>query len=145
EVRHACFGVTHGGGRIAFDRSKIALPIDQPLAHGPGLRHMHEGGVDHRFAVWMIISACVAADFCAFAMLPPRKEREIMHGKENPTLRWLESVARVRQGARDNDRHRVIEEGPRYLFGYIYRLNFFVLVIHDGLPMGRRIRRGTLS
>src|SRR5207253_1586433 len=37
----------------------------------------------------------------------------------------------VPQRARDNDRHRVIEEGPRYFFGYIYRFNFLVWIKHD--------------
>src|SRR5207253_1810653 len=141
EMRHACFGITHGSRRIAFHRSKIALPIDQPLAHRPGLRHVDESGVNHCFAVRMIITARVAADFCAFAMLSPRKEREIMHGKENPTLRWFESVACVRQCARNNDGHRVIEERSRYFVSYIYRLYFFVWIKHDWSSQRRSSRR----
>jgi hypothetical protein len=40
----------------------------------------------------------------------------------------FESVPRVWQRARNNDRHRVIKEGPRYFFSHIYRLNFLVWV-----------------
>ena len=110
EMRHARFGVTHRRRRIAFDRAEIALTIDQPLAHRPGLRHVHERRIDHGFAVRMIITARVAADFCALAMLPIGKKGEIVHRVENSSLRWLESVARVRQGARNDYRHRVIEK-----------------------------------
>src|SRR5256885_3440933 len=48
EMGHARFGVTHGRGRFAFDRSEIALTIYQALTHRPRLRHVDEGGVDYR-------------------------------------------------------------------------------------------------
>ena len=129
EMCHARFGVTHRRGRIAFDRAEVTLTIDQRFTHRPRLRHVDERRIDHRFAVRMIISAGVTANLRAFAMLSSRKKREIVHRVENSALRWLESVARVRQRARNNDRHRVIEEGPRYFLGYIYRFNFLVWVI----------------
>ncbi len=75
EVGHACFGVTHRRWRIAFDRPKIALSIDKRFAHRPRLRHMDEGGVDYCFAVRMIITAGVAADFRTLAMLSIWKQR----------------------------------------------------------------------
>ena len=110
EMGHARFGVTHGSGRIAFHRSKIALPIDQPLAHRPRLRHMHERGVDHGFTVRVIVTAGVAADLCAFTVLPSWEKRQVVHRKQNSPLRWLESVACIWQCARNDDRHRVIEK-----------------------------------
>ena len=127
---HARFGVTHGGWRVALDRPEISLAIDQRLAHRPRLRHVHKRGVNHRFAVRMIITAGVAADFCALAVLPPREKRQVVHRVKNSSLRRLEAVARVRQGTRDDHRHRVIEERPRYFFGHIHRFDFFVRVIH---------------
>src|SRR5207244_1438588 len=130
EMGHARFGVTHGSGRIAFHRSKIALPVDQPLAHRPRLRHMHERGVDHGFTVRVIVTAGVAADLCAFTVLPSWEKRQVVHRKQNSPLRWLESVACIWQCARNDDRHRVIEKGPRYFLGYIYGLYFFVWLQH---------------
>ena len=110
EMGHARFGVTHRRGRIAFDGTEIALAVDQPFAHRPRLRHVDERRINHRFAVRVIVTAGVAADLCAFTMLPSGKERQVVHRVENSALRWLESVARIRQRARNNDRHRVIEE-----------------------------------
>ena len=50
EMRHARLGVTHGGGRIAFDGTEVALAIHEPFAHGPRLRHVDERRINHRFA-----------------------------------------------------------------------------------------------
>ena len=130
EVRHTRLGVTHGCRWIAFDRTEIALAIDQPFPHRPRLSHVHEGRVDHCFAVRMIITAGVAADFCALAMLPSREQRQIVHRVKNSSLRRLEAVARVRQRTRNDHRHRVIEERPRHLLGHVYCLDFFVRIKH---------------
>ena len=131
EMRHARLGVTHRRRRIAFDRAEVALAIDQPLAHRPRLRHVHERRINHRFAVRVIVTARVTANFRAFTMLPPaRKERQVVHRVKNSALRWLEPVARVGQRARNDDRHRVIEERPRHFFGDVDRFYFFVRVIH---------------
>ena len=138
EMRHARLGVTHGGRRIAFHRSKIALTTNERLAHRPRLSHVDQGGVDYRFTVWMIITARVAADFRALAVLSIWKQRQIVHRVQDSSLRRLESVTRIRQGTRDNNGHGVIEERPRYLLGYIYRFYFFVLIVHGLSPCERR-------
>ena len=130
EMRHARLGVTHGGRRIAFDRAEIALAIDQRLAHRPRLRHVDEGRVNHRLAVRVIVTARVAANLRALPMLPVGEERQVVHRVEDAALRRLQSVARIRQRARDDDRHRVIEERPRDFLGDVDRLYFFVGVIH---------------
>src|SRR5438876_8994582 len=78
----------------------------------------------------MIITAGVAADFRALPMLPSREQRQIVHRVKDSSLRWLKAVARVRQRARDDHGHRVIEERPRYLYGDINWLFFSARVIH---------------
>src|SRR5580693_7795109 len=50
----APFGVAHGRGRIAVDRTEIALPVDERQAHGEILRHAHERVVDRLVAVGMV-------------------------------------------------------------------------------------------
>src|SRR5205814_2005869 len=81
--------------RVAFDRSEIALTVHQRLAHRPSLRHVDEGGVDHCFAVGVIVTARVAANFRAFPMLPAREERQIVHRVENSALRWFQTISRI--------------------------------------------------
>jgi hypothetical protein len=107
---HARFGVAHRCWRIAFDGSEIPLAVDQPFTHSPRLRHVDQRGIDHCFTVRVIVTAGVAADLCAFTVLPSWEKRQVVHRKQNSPLRWLESVARIRQCARNDDRHRVIEK-----------------------------------
>ena len=132
EMRHPRLGVTHRRRRIAFHRTEIALAVDQRLAHRPGLRHVNERRVNHRFAVGVIVTARVAANLRAFPVLPVREQRQIVHRIKDAPLRWLQSVPRVRQRPRDDDRHGVVEERSRNFLGYIDRLYFFVGVIHGG-------------
>ena len=73
EMGHARFGVTHGRRRIAFDRTEIALAIDQAFAHRPRLGHVDERRINHRFAVRMIVTAGVTANLRALTMLPVRE------------------------------------------------------------------------
>ncbi len=130
EMRHARLGVTHGGRRIAFDRTEVSLAIDQRFAHRPALGHVDEGGVNHRFTVRVIVTARVAANLRAFPMLPVGEEREIVHRIKDAALRRLQPIPRIRQRARNDDRHRVIEKRPRHFFGDVDQFCFFVRVIH---------------
>src|SRR5256714_1325896 len=63
-------------------------------------------------------------------MFPPGHDPELVHRIQDAPLRWLESVARVRQSPGNNHRHRVIEKRSRYFFCDVDRLYFFVGVIH---------------
>ena len=78
---------------------KFPWPSTSRLAHRPRLGHVHERRVNHRFAVRMIITAGVAADFRALAMLPSREQREIVHRVKNAALRGLQG-RRARPAAR---------------------------------------------
>ena len=130
EMRHARLGVTHGCRWIAFDRTEISLTVDERFAHRPCLRHMHECWINHGLAVWVIVTARVTANLRALPVLPVREKRQIVHRVEDATLRRLQPVPRVWQRARNNDRHRVIEERPRHFIGDVNQFYFFVLVIH---------------
>ena len=53
---HAAFGVTHGGSRVAVDRSKVALAIHQRVAHGKVLRQTNERIINGAVAVGMVFT-----------------------------------------------------------------------------------------
>src|SRR5947199_8676663 len=92
----------------------------------------------------MIVTARVTANFRALTMLSPRKERQIVHREKNSALRRFQSVARVRQCARNDDRHRVIEERPRHFFSDVDRLYFFVGVKHYAVSAFSHSARKTM-
>ena len=143
EVGQPRLGVTHGGGRVALDAAEVALAVDEPFAHGPGLGHVDQRGVDDRLAVGMVIARGVAADLGAFTVLPAGKQREVVHRVEDAALGGLEAVARVGQGAGDDDGHRVVEEGLGHLLGHVDGLDFLVGIGHGENRGGRCCRAGT--
>ena len=138
EMMEPCLGVTHGGGWISFDGAEVALAVDELFAHGPVLRHVNEGRVDRLVAVRMVFTHRLAHDPRALEVFAVRLHAEFVHRIENAALGGFESVARIRQGTGDDNRHRIVEERLRHFVGHIYRIYFFVLRIH-GL---REVRLG---
>ena len=108
--RHAGFRITHRSGRITFDRSEVTLGINQPVPHRPRLRHMHQSGVNDSLTVGMVIPGGIAADLGALHVLPGGVKPQFMHGVKNPPLGGFKPIPHIRQRARDDDRHRVVEE-----------------------------------
>ncbi len=79
EVGQARLGVPHGRGRIALDRAEVALALDQPLAHRPGLRHVDQGRVDGLVAVGVILLHRVADDTGALRGRAARMQSHLVH------------------------------------------------------------------
>ena len=102
-------GVAHGRRRIAVDRAEIALPVDQRQAHGEILRHAHQRVVDRLVAVRMIFADDVADDARRFAIRLVPLVAVLVHRIEDAPMHRLEPVARVRQRARHDHAHGVIE------------------------------------
>ena len=53
--RHAALGVAVGRGGVAVDGTEVALPVHQRISHAPGLRHTHQGVVNSRVTVRVIL------------------------------------------------------------------------------------------
>ena len=130
EMVEAGLGVTHGRGWIPFDRAEVALAVDELFAHGPVLRHVNEGRVDRLVAVRVVFTHRLAHDPRTLEVFAVRLHAEFVHRIENAALGGFESVARIRQGTGDDNRHRIVEERLRHFVGHIYRIYFFVLRIH---------------
>jgi hypothetical protein len=62
DARHAHLGVAHRRRRVAVHRAEVALPVDQHVAHRERLRHAHDGVVDRRVAVRVVLTDDVADD-----------------------------------------------------------------------------------
>ena len=107
-------GVPVRGRRVAVDRSEVSLAVDERHPHHPVLRHPDEGLVDGAVAVRVVVAHHVPDDLRRLHRLPVEREvRVVVHRVEDAPLDGLESVADVRQGPLDDDRHRVAEEaGP---------------------------------
>ena len=60
DFRHANFGIAHGGGRVAVDRSKVALPVYEGVPQREVLRHSHDRVVHRRVAVRVVLTDHIA-------------------------------------------------------------------------------------
>ncbi len=105
--RQAGFGVSHGGRRQSGDRAEIALLVDQHVPHVPLLGHADQRGIDHAFAVRVIVAAGVAGDLGTLDAAGAGAKIQVVHGHQDAPLRGLEPVAHVGQGAADDDAHGV--------------------------------------
>ena len=69
DLRHPNFGITHGGRRIAIDRSEVALPVNQLVAQRELLGHAN-GRIVHRgITVRVVLTDDVADDAARFALM----------------------------------------------------------------------------
>ncbi len=111
DFRHAHFGVTHRGRRIAVDRTEVALPVDQHVAHGKRLRHAHDGVVDRGVAMGVIFTDDITDDAGRFLVGLVPVVAEFAHGVQHAAVNRFQTVAHVRQGAANDHAHRVIQIG----------------------------------
>ncbi len=117
QPRQPAFGVAVGRRRVAVDRAKIALPVDQRVAHAEGLRHPHQRIVNGAVAMRMVTLEHFADDAGALRIAPRRKQALAEHRVEDAPMDRFEAVAHVGQRAPDIHRHRVVQVGlPHVVF-----------------------------
>ena len=109
EPAHLGLGVAHRRRRIAVDRAEIALPQNQGVAVRKFLRHLGHRVVDGGIAVRVVLAEDFTDHSCTFAKFRARHEAHITHRVEDAAVDGLQTVSHIRQGARRDDRHRVVE------------------------------------
>jgi hypothetical protein len=156
DLREPRLGVAHGRGRIAVDRTEVALAIDEDGPHVEGLSHADEGVVDRGVAVRVVLTHDVADDAGALSEGTTGVQAELVHREEHAPVGGLEAVADVGQSAPDDDGHCVVHVGLAHLVrdvdgriaivrertrrgGIVCRVDR--LVGHDGFPTRRGSRR----
>ena len=104
-------GVTHRRRRIAIDRSEVALAVDQRVAHREILRQTDRRVVDRLVAVGVVLAHHIADDAGRLLVRAPGGVAALPHPVQDAAVDGFETVADVRQGAPDDDGHRVVEVG----------------------------------
>ena len=130
--------VTVGRGRVAVDRAEIALGIDERVADDPRLGEADQRVIDRGVAVRVVVAEHLADDLGAFVVRAVVQQAQAEHRVKDAALHGLEAVARVRQGARDDHRHRVIDVGGLHDLGDVGRRKLFVGGVHCGKVAGSR-------
>ncbi len=115
DALHAALGVPVGGGRIAIDGAEVALAVYEGITQRPRLGHAHQGVIDRRVAVGMVLFEALAHHAGALGVALVVLQAFAVHGGENAPMDGLEAVAGVRQRAPDDNAHRISEIGVTHL------------------------------
>ncbi len=97
DVRHhlhrdlcqSCLGVSHGRRTVAVHRTEVSVAVHEAVAHAPGLCHVHEGAVDRRIPVGMVLAHRIADDTRALAVRLVRRIAQFAHRPEDTALHGL--------------------------------------------------------
>src|SRR5438132_5499961 len=101
--------------RVAGEASEVPLSLDRWVTHREVLREPRDGLVDRHVAVRVVLPHHVADDRRRLAERAVAAKAHLVHRPEDPPLHRLQAVAHIREGARDDDGHRVIEVGLPHL------------------------------
>ncbi len=112
--RETRLGVARRGGSVV-ERAEVAVPVDERHAQRERLCEPHEGVVDRRVAVRVQLSHHFAHDTGALDVPAVGAQAHVGHRVQDAALDGLQTVTRVGQRARVDDRVRVLEERALHL------------------------------
>ena len=105
-----------GRRRVAVDRAVVALAVDERVAHREVLRHADQRVVDAtRRRAGGTCRARRRRPSRTSCTRPPAPRALLVHRVEDAAVHRLEAVARVGDGAPDDDAHRVVEVARAHL------------------------------
>ena len=114
EGLQARFGVSHGGRGVVIDRAEVAVTIDQRHAHREVLGHAHQGVVDGRVAVGVVLTQHFPHDPGAFAVGPIAGQAQLVHRIQDAAMHRFEAIAGIGQGPAHDHAHRILQVGARH-------------------------------
>ena len=100
--------VTHGCRPVTVHRTKVTLSDHQGIAHGPRLRHAHQGAVDRAVAVGVILTEHLTDDGGRLFRRLIVRDSHVHHAVENAAMHGLEAVAHIGQRTAHDDGHRIV-------------------------------------
>ena len=119
----AALGVTHGGRAVVAAGSEVALPVDERVAHRPGLGHADQSVVDRGVAVRVVVTHGLRHGLRGLHVGAVRAEAAVVHRVEQSSVHGLQAVAHLGQGTADDDRHRVVDVAALHLLADVDRMD----------------------
>ena len=126
----AGFGITHGRGRVTVHRTEVSLSVYQRQTHGERLRHTNHGIVNRAVAVRVIFTEHVADDTGGFTIRTVIVITVFIHGINNAAVYRFQAVADIRQRARNDDAHGIVEVRAAHFLGNRNRRNVFAVFLY---------------
>ena len=124
------FGITHGRGRVTVHRTEVALSVYQRQTHGERLRHTNHGIVNRAVAVRVVFTEHIADDTGGFAIRTVIVITVFIHGINNAAVYRFQAVADIRQRARNDDAHGIVEVRAAHFLGNRNRRNVFAVFLY---------------
>ena len=124
------FGVSHRCSTVAVHRAEVSLSDDEGIAHGPGLRHAHQGVVYRTVAMRMVFSQNLSHYGCRLLCCLFVGDTHVPHSVEDAAVNGFETVADIREGTADDDTHRIVDIGRLHLVLNVHMLNPVCFLYH---------------
>ena len=91
------------------------MPIDQGHAHRKVLGHPHQGVVDGRIPVGVVLAQHLTHHPGTFPVGPIAGETQLVHRVEDAAMHGFEAIAGIGEGPSHNHAHRILQVGARHL------------------------------
>ena len=120
---HLALRVTHGGRAVIARRTEVALAVHKRVAHGPRLRHAHQGVVDGDVAVRVVVTHGVRDRLRALHVGALGTVAVVVHRVDDAAVHRLHAVAHIRERATHDHAHGVIDVAGLHLLVDVDWLN----------------------
>src|SRR5699024_1865299 len=94
----AALGITHCCSTVVTAGAEVTLPVDERVAHGPGLGHAHEGVVDRGVTVGVVVTHGLCHWLRGLDVSAFRPVAVVEHGVENAPVYRLHAIPNLREG-----------------------------------------------
>ena len=101
--------VTHGGGAVSLDGTKVSVAVHQRHPLLKLLLHDHQRFIDGAVSVGMIFTHGITHDSRGLSVRPVRPQPQLFHGVEHSPLHRLQTVSHIRQRSLTDDAHGIID------------------------------------
>ena len=123
--------ITHGRGTVTVHRAEVTLTVHQRIAHGPVLSHTDQGAIYGRVTMRMIFTKHLTYNSRGFLIRFVRRVSKLHHSVKNTPVDRLETITHIREGARNDYRHRVIDvRRLHFLFDVDFYNSVLFLFLH---------------
>ena len=79
DLAESGFGVSHGRGAVAVDRSEVSVAVNERIMGRPFLCEIYQSSVDRAVSVRMVFTHCIADDSGTFTMRLVRSIGQLYH------------------------------------------------------------------
>ena len=126
---HAGLSITVSSRRVTVHRTEVALAIDQRVTQAEILGQTDHSVVDGGVAVGMVGTQHSTNGIGGFAVGMLRIIAALVHRVQDTAMHGFQAIAHIRQCARNDNRHRVVQKG---------RLDLLFYIAHNDLGAGPR-------